>query len=178
MKRTLLILALLGWGYTTALGQSADPPVPASVSTTIEQVAPDGRSDRVLGVLTGGSAALQTLQGLGGEAAMAGSRAEILQQGDGNATLLRQYGPNNAASIRLVGDHNTVDAAQVYGDNALGLFIEGSGNTIPVRQYNLLGRGNQLSLTLIGVNGVDLPVPITQVGGGIPVDITVRRGTP
>ena len=33
-----------------------------------------------------------------------------------------------------------------------------------MRQYNLLGRGNQLSLTLIGVNGVDLF--LGEAGGG------------
>ena len=176
MKYLLVVLAFLGWGIVPTLAQPSPDPVPTSITTTIEQVVPTMQSNRVLDVLSGswmpyeGDALMQD--------GMRGSQVYITQWGNDNATFLQQYGAQNAASIQLEGNDNVVDAAQWYGNNVLGLVIQGSGNTIPVRQYNVLGRGNDLSLELLGVDGLNLPVPITQIGGGIPVHVQIRRGTP
>lgn len=180
MKNLLLVLFLAGVGVVTSYAQEARSPiVPPSVSSTIEQVVPNASPHFVL------VSREQFLfdrdpfhHQFGAPGALSGSAASIVQEGGGNVTLLQQYGGQNVASIQLKGDDNVVDAAQIYGNNALGLRIHGDGNTIPVRQYNLLGRGNELSLEFVGVNGFDLPIPITQIGGGIPIHIQVRSGTP
>jgi hypothetical protein len=172
-----LAQCLLPTGF--AFAQNASQTVPSSVSSTIEQVVPNANPRFVLvsreQSLFGSDPFLQQF---GVPGALSGNAASIVQEGDGNVTLLRQYGGLNVASIQLDGDDNVVDARQLYGNNALGLSIQGDGNTIPVRQYNLLGRGNELSLELVGVSGLDLPAPITQIGGGIPIHIQIRSGTP
>jgi hypothetical protein len=107
---------------------------------------------------------------------LVGSQAEIIQLGDRNTTLLQQFGGQNVASLRLLGDDNVITATQLNGYNTLDLLVDGSGNDIPVLQNNLFGRGNDLTLSLIGFDNVALPVPITQVGAlGQPIEITVRR---
>jgi hypothetical protein len=152
--------------------------LPSTVSSTIEQVAPNVGARRVLGVLVDPHPSFyQTpFPDAFSSSSLHGNVAEITQRGDGNLTLLQQYGRPNVASIRLNGDDNVIDAVQLNGNNTLNLSLQGSRNEIPVRQLNLLGRGNNLTFSLIGVNDVRLPFPITQVGAlGRPIEITVRR---
>ena len=182
MRHLLALCALLLWAGPAALAQdagspSADP-VPTTVSTTIEQVVPNVGGVRVLDVLGIGRGSfegrsLTDALDLGG---IDGNVAQILQEGDGNTTLLQQFGGQNVASLRLLGDDNVITATQLNGYNTLDLLVDGSGNDIPVLQNNLFGRGNDLTLSLIGFDNVALPVPITQVGAlGQPIEITVRR---
>ena len=170
------LLILFGWASTSALAQTTAPPIPSSVATTIEQVVPDVQRDRVFGLLTGEPSLLNGTYGADGVGELVGSQAEIIQLGDRNTTLLQQFGGQNVASLRLLGDDNVITATQLNGYNTLDLLIDGSGNDIPVLQNNLFGRGNDLTLSLIGFDNVALPVPITQVGAlGQPIEITVRR---
>jgi len=149
--------------------------IPTSISTTLEQVAPRLSAQQVAESVTGiPQVALHPRLG-GGFPAGDGNVAALRQVGDANWVALQQYGGNNRASIYLEGDNNRIDARQLLGRNTLDLRIQGSGNDIPVRQINLLGRGNDLSLSLIGIDNVQLPFPITQIGGGIPIEVTIRR---
>ena len=165
--------------FGAALAQDGSTSVPSTVSSAIEQVVPNANPRYVMvsreQSLIGTDPFLQQFNVPG---ALTGNAASIVQEGNGNVTMLQQYGGQNLASVRLEGNDNVVDAAQFYGNNSLGLSIQGSGNQIPVRQYNLLGRGNQLSLEFIGTEGLELSLPVTQVGGGIPLHIQIRPGTP
>jgi hypothetical protein len=179
MRFLLALCLLLGWGFSAALAQNTanTGPVPSAVSATIEQVAPNVGVQRVLGAISAGPFAFEPpFPNALSPSSLGGNVAEIVQVGNGNTTLLRQYGGQNAASIRLDGDNNVVDATQLNGNNALSLTLEGSNNEIPVFQTNRFGRGNDLTLTLLGVDNVRLPFPITQIGAlGRPIEITVRR---
>lgn len=149
--------------------------VPRSVSTAIEQVS-DVDARFVVQAVDRDNSLLQTDPFLHRHrtGSITQNATQIVQDGSFNVTDVLQYGTRNVASIRITGDQNVVDAAQLGGDNVLGVRIEGSNNELPIRQYNLLGRGNQLSVELLGVSGARPIFPLTQIGGGIPLHIQVR----
>lgn len=202
MRLLLVLCLLLSWGSFTAFAQAIEngQAVPSPISTTVDQVWQGGDALFVVDAVTqretsrlGTDPLLNQFDG-----GISGNAAQISQLGDRNVTILQQYGDQNAASIQLagngnladatqdglgnalglsvLGDDNVVTASQLNGNNALSLTLEGRGNDIPVRQDNQFGRGNDLTLTLIGLEEVRLPFPITQVGVlGQPIEITVRR---
>jgi hypothetical protein len=149
--------------------------VPRSVSTAIEQVS-DVDARFVVQAVDRNNSPQQTDPFLHRHrtGSITQNAARIVQDGSYNVTDVLQFGTRNVASIRITGDQNVIDAAQLGGDNVLGVHIEGSNNRLPIRQYNLLGWGNELSIELLGVSGARPSFPITQIGGGIPLRIQVR----
>lgn len=172
----LLISCVLSPGSVFA--QDGPPDIPATVSTTIEQVRGEVPPAFVVGEVTQSNSLLATDPFLNqfSNASDVRNAAHLTQFGDRNHTILSQYGRQNVTSIRLEGNDNRVEALQEGVGNRLGISVLGSGNQIPVSQ---IGMDNALSLELIDVNDLLLRSPgIEQIGNGVPLMIQITPNTP
>jgi len=175
--RTIVLLFILC--LTSGVGWAQSSSLPAPVSVTLEQVTPN--VDPRFAVTEIGRTQFSFQRGISpnwlDEDSEFENAAQISQFGDGNVTILQQYGNQNVASVRLTGDGNTVDATQAGSGNLLGISVVGSDNVIPVSQF---GVGNELSIELLNVDGLslgNLPTGgIQQVGGGVPLLIQIVPG--
>jgi hypothetical protein len=157
MKNFLLLLLFLGSTSVPIYAQnpernSSTRPVPSAVSATIEQVAPNVGAHRVLDLISGPRFSASILDGIGTFGSTGtGNEARILQHGDGNYVFLQQSGAANVVSVSVNGDDNQVYGQQNGDQNILEVSIlnDGVNNVVPIVQD---GDGNQLSLTLDGIN--------------------------
>lgn len=179
MKVSFLLLLLLSWGpFLFATAQPANPAVPASISSQIEQVVPAVDAPLAVttiqrGVLLSPPLSLELLA----RSSNLGNGAQIMQFGDRNVTLLQQYGQRNVASVRIKGSQNIVNALQGGNRNVLDVTVLGNNNRLPIIQRS---DSNALLLEVENVNGLRFPtgtaIEQTSRGLGIPLRLTITPG--
>ncbi len=155
-------------GAAPAIAQS--PAFISQADGTVAGGAGDGLSDLVLESGMSGSedVFLPPLSEDGG------NWASILQQGNDNTSIIRQFGANNSAAVDIVSSNGNTTVQEQYGSrNRSGIrILRGGYNDVLMRQ-----RGDDNSQSLVLEDSVGVELEIHQTGNGNAGDPVVLSST-